>query len=104
VDPGDSRPHAWWAAGRVDHHSDAGSQDCAIRDGNRLAGAGALASIGSVGDSFDNALAQSVIGLYKTECERRDGPIRSVEDLELATASWPLRAGCTGSTPTACNP
>lgn len=77
--------------GRLDgliHHSDAGSQYCAIRYGNRLAEAGALASIGSVGDSYDNALAESVIGLYKTECVRRDGPIRSVEDLELATASW----------------
>jgi putative transposase len=79
------------AQGRLDgliHHSDAGSQYCAIRYGNRLAEAGALASIGSVGDSFDNAMAESVIGLYKTECVRRDGPIRSVEDLELATASW----------------
>jgi putative transposase len=77
--------------GRLDgliHHSDAGSQYCAIRYGNRLAEAGALASIGSVGDSYDNAMAESVIGLYKTECVRRDGPIRSVEDLELATASW----------------
>src|SRR5215213_6143948 len=63
-------------------------QYCAIRYGNRLAEAGAIASIGSVGDSYDNALAESVIGLYKTECVRRDGPIRSVEDLELATASW----------------
>jgi putative transposase len=64
------------------------TQYCAIRYGNRLAEAGAVASIGSVGDSYDNALAESVIGLYKTECVRRDGPIRSVEDLELATASW----------------
>src|SRR3954453_19325199 len=64
------------------------TQYCAIRYGNRLAEAGAPAPIGSVGDSYDNALAESVIGLYKTECVRRDGPIRSVEDLELATASW----------------
>jgi putative transposase len=70
------------------HHSDAGSQYCAIRYGNRLSEAGAVASIGSIGDSYDNALAESVIGLYKTECVRRDGPIRTVEDLELATASW----------------
>jgi putative transposase len=79
------------ASGRLEgliHHSDAGSQYCAIRYGNRLAEAGAIASIGSIGDSFDNALAESVIGLYKTECIRRDGPLRSVEDLELATASW----------------
>lgn len=77
--------------GRLDgliHHSDAGSQYTAIRYGNRLAEAGAVASIGSVGDSYDNALAESVIGLYKTECVRRDGPWRTVDDLELATLSW----------------
>lgn len=70
------------------HHSDAGAQYTAIRYANRLLDAGALASIGSVGDSYDNALAESVIGLYKTECVRRDGPFRSVDDLELATLSW----------------
>jgi putative transposase len=70
------------------HHSDAGSQYTAIRYAERLADAGALASIGSVGDSFDNAMAESVIGLYKTECVRHDGPFRSVDDLELATLSW----------------
>jgi putative transposase len=77
--------------GRLDgliHHSDAGSQYCAIRYGNRLAEAGAIASIGSVGDSYDNALAESVIGLYKTECVRHIGPWRGVDDLELATLSW----------------
>ncbi len=45
-------------------------------------------SVGSRGDSYDNALAESVIGLYKTECVRHDGPFRSVDDLELATLSW----------------
>ena len=70
------------------HHSDAGSQYTAIRYGDRLAEAGALASIGSIGDSYDNALAESLIGLYKSECVRRDGPIRTVEDLELVTSSW----------------
>jgi putative transposase len=70
------------------HHSDAGSQYTAIRYGDRLAEAGALASIGSIGDSYDNALAESVIGLYKAECVRRDGPLRTVEDLELVTSSW----------------
>jgi putative transposase len=77
--------------GRLDgliHHSDAGSQYTAIRYGDRLAEAGALASIGSTGDSYDNALAESLIGLYKTECVTRDGPIRTVADLELVTASW----------------
>jgi putative transposase len=63
-------------------------QYTAIRYANRLLDAGALASIGSVGDSYDNALAESVIGLYKTECVRHDGPFRTVDDLELATLSW----------------
>jgi putative transposase len=63
-------------------------QYTAIRYAERLADAGALASIGSVGDSFDNAMAESVIGLYKTECVRHDGPFRNVDDLELATLSW----------------
>jgi putative transposase len=70
------------------HHSDAGSQYTSIRYGNRLADAGAVASIGSVGDSYDNALAETVVGLYKTECVRHDGPFRGVDDLELATLSW----------------
>jgi putative transposase len=63
-------------------------QYTAIRYAERLADAGALASIGSTGDSYDNAMAESVIGLYKTECVRRDGPFRTVDDLELATLSW----------------
>ena len=72
----------------VVQHSDAGSQFTAIRYQARLADAGAVASIGSVGDSYDNAAAESLIGLYKTECTRRDGPWRSVDDLELATLPW----------------
>jgi putative transposase len=70
------------------HHSDAGSQYTSIRYATRLLDAGALASIGSVGDSYDNALAESVIGLYKTECVRHEGPWRGVDDLELATLGW----------------
>ncbi len=79
------------AGGRLDRliqHSDAGRQYTAIRYADRLAQAGALASIGTVGDSFDNALAESVIGLYKAECVRPDGPWRGPDDLELATLSW----------------
>ena len=72
----------------VVHHSDAGSQYTAIRYADRLTQVGALASIGTVGDSYDNALAESVIGLYKAECVRPDGPFRTVDDLELATLSW----------------
>ncbi len=70
------------------HHSDAGSQYTAIRYVDRLADAGAVASIGTVGDSYDNALAETTIGLYKTECVHHDGPFRTVDDLELATADW----------------
>jgi putative transposase len=60
----------------------------AIRYANRLAEAEALASIGSVGDSYDNALAETTIGLYKTECVAHDGPWHGLHDLELATLSW----------------
>jgi putative transposase len=77
--------------GRLDglvHHSDAGSQYVSIRYSDRLADAGALASIGSVGDSYDNAQAESLIGLYKLECVRHEGPWRGVDDLELATLNW----------------
>jgi putative transposase len=63
-------------------------QYTAIRYAERLTDAGALASIGTIGDSFDNALAESVVGLYKTECVRHDGPFRDLDDLELATADW----------------
>ena len=54
----------------------------------RLADAGALASIGTVGDSYDNALAECVVGLYKTECVDRRRPLRTIDELELATLSW----------------
>jgi putative transposase len=93
--PLDALEMALWARARagepVDglvHHSDAGAQYTAIRYASRLLDAGAVASIGSVGDSYDNALAESVIGLYKTECVRHEGPWRGVDDLELATLSW----------------
>ena len=71
-------------------HSDAGSQFTSVRYGERLAELGAVPSIGSVGDSYDNALAETVNGLYKTEAIRGpgQGPWRNVEDVELATLSW----------------
>lgn len=72
----------------VIHHSDAGCQYTALRYTDRLADVGAVASIGTVGDSYDNALAESVVGLYKTECVRLDGPFRTTDELELATLSW----------------
>jgi transposase InsO family protein len=70
------------------HHSDRGSQYLSIRYSERLADAGILASVGSRGDSYDNALAESVIGLYKTEVIRRRGPWRNADDVEFATLQW----------------
>ncbi|GMA23342.1 putative transposase for insertion sequence element IS986/IS6110 [Luteimicrobium album] len=72
-------------------HSDAGSQFTSLRYGERLAEIGATPSIGTVGDSYDNALAETVNGYYKAELIRgpaRTGPWRTVEDVELATLSW----------------
>jgi putative transposase len=70
------------------HHSDRGMQYLAIRYTDRLADAGALTSVGSRGDSYDNALAETTIGLFKTELIRRRGPWRGIDDLELATLEW----------------
>jgi putative transposase len=70
------------------HHSDRGVQYLAIRYTERLAEAGAVRSVGSRGDSYDNALAETVVGLYKTELIRRRGPWRNLEQVELATAEW----------------
>jgi len=70
------------------HHSDRGSQYLSIRYTERLAEAGIAPSVGSVGDSYDNALAESVIGLYKTEVIRRQGPWRHGEAVEFATLAW----------------
>ena len=70
------------------HHSDRGSQYLAIRYTERLEAAGAVGSVGSKGDSFDNALAETVNGLYKAELIDRRGPWRSVEQVELATSAW----------------
>jgi putative transposase len=69
-------------------HSDAGSQFTSLRYGERLAEIGAVPSIGSVNDSYDNALAEAVNALYKTELIRQQGPWKSVDDVELATLSW----------------
>lgn len=70
------------------HHSDRGGQYLAIRYTTRLEEAGITGSVGSKGDSFDNALAETVNGLYKAELIRRRGPWRSVAEVELATAEW----------------
>jgi putative transposase len=83
---------AIWSRGQdlegLVHHSDRGVQYLAIRYTERLAAEGAVASVGSVGDSFDNALAESVIGLYKSELITTRGPWRGVDDVELATLAW----------------
>jgi putative transposase len=70
------------------HHSDRGVQYLAIRYTERLADEQAVTSVGSKGDSFDNALADTVNGLYKTELIYRRGPWKSMEQLELATSAW----------------
>jgi len=86
---------ARWNRGLHHHelrcHSDAGSQFTSIRYGERLAEIGAVPSIGSVGDSYDNALAETVNGYYKAELIRgpaRNGPWKTIEEVELATLGW----------------
>jgi putative transposase len=74
--------------GDLIHHSDRGPQYLAIRYTERLADAGIEPSVGSRGDSYDNALAESVIGLFKTEVIRRKGPWHHLEAVEFATLDW----------------
>ena len=73
---------------RLVHHSDSGVQYLSIRYTERLAEAGIEPSVGSRGDSYDNALAESVIGLFKTEVIRLRGPWRALEDVEFAVLEW----------------
>jgi transposase InsO family protein len=73
---------------RLVHHSDRGVQYLSIRYTERLAEAGIERSVGSVGDSYDNALAETINGLYKTEVIRRRGPWRNIDDVEFATLEW----------------
>lgn len=70
------------------HHRDRGTQYLSMRYTDRLAAAGIAPSVGSRGDAFDNALAESVIGLFKMEVIRRKGPWRSLEAVEFATLEW----------------
>jgi putative transposase len=70
------------------HHSDRGVQYLSIRYTDRLADAGIEPSVGSVGDSYDNALAETIIGLYKAEVIERRGPWRTFESVEFATLRW----------------
>jgi transposase InsO family protein len=70
------------------HHSDRGTRYLSMRYTDRLAEAGIAPSVGSRGDSYDNALAESVIALFKTEVIRRKGPWRHLEAVEFATLEW----------------
>jgi transposase InsO family protein len=74
--------------GRLIHHSDRGVQYVSIKYTERLVAAGIEPSVGSVGDSYDNALAETINGLYKTEVIRRRGPWRNLEAVEFATLEW----------------
>jgi transposase InsO family protein len=80
--------HARPDADGVVHHSDRGTQYTSIRYTERLAAAGIERSVGSVGDSYDNALAETINGLYKAEVIWRRGPWRNVDDVEYATLVW----------------
>lgn len=87
----DALEQAIWSRSGIDgvvHHSDRGSQYLSIRYSERLAEARAQPSVGTVGDSYDNALAETVIGLYKAELIHRRGPWRGLEDVEYATLEW----------------
>jgi putative transposase len=91
----DALEQAIWARSRpgkrlheLVHHSDRGVQYLAIRYTERLAETGAVNSVGSKGDSYDNALAETMIGLYKAELVRNRGPWRGLDDLEYATLEW----------------
>jgi transposase InsO family protein len=87
----DALEQALWARQVSDglvHHSDRGSQYLSIRYSERLAEVGIDPSVGSTGDSYDNALAESVIGLFKTEVIRKRGPWKNLEQVEFATLEW----------------
>ena len=109
----DALEMAIWARGSslpgLVHHSDRGVQYLALRYTERLAEAEAVNSVGSKGDSYDNALAESVNSLYKGELIARRGPWRSVEQVELATAEWVdwwnrerIHGACGGIPPAEC--
>ena len=81
----------WRRQGDLDglvHHSDRGVQYLSIRYTERLAEAGAVTSVGSRGDAYDNAPAESMIGLFKTELIRKQGPWKNLDDVEFATLEW----------------
>jgi putative transposase len=87
----DALEQALWFRKRAEgviHHSDKGSQYLSIRYMDRLVEAGVEPSVGSTGDAHDNALAETINGLFKTEVTRSRGPWKGVEDVEYATLEW----------------
>jgi len=87
----DALEQALWARkvkGNLIHHSDKGSQYLAIRYSERLIEAGVEPSVGSTGDAYDNAVAETINGLFKTEVIRRRGPWKGLDDVEYATLEW----------------
>lgn len=87
----DALEQALWARRETNgliHHSDHGCQYLSIRYTERLAAANIEASVGSVGDSYDNALAETINGLYKTEVIRHRAPWRNIDEVEFATLEW----------------
>jgi len=74
--------------GKLTHHSDRGSQYVSIKYTERLAAAGIEPSVGSVGDAYDNALAETINGLYKTEVIRRRSSWKTIDDVEMQTLNW----------------
>jgi putative transposase len=80
--------HARPKNGDLIHHSDRGVQYVSIHYTERLAAAGIEPSVGSVGDSYDNALAETIFGLFKTEVIRHNGPWKNIEEVEFATLEW----------------
>ncbi|MGJ7442984.1 IS3 family transposase [Aquipuribacter sp. MA13-6] len=83
-----TRQHAGHDVTGLTHHSDKGVQYVAVRYTQRLAEAGAVASVGSTGDSYDNALAEAFNSLFKAELVRNKGPWKSIDDLETAVAEY----------------
>jgi putative transposase len=87
----DALEQAIWSRSEIDgviHHSDRGTQYLSIRYSERLIDAGVKPSVGTTGDSYDNALAETIIGLYKTEVIYRRGPWRQIDAVEYATLEW----------------
>jgi putative transposase len=88
LDALEQAPQARQAARGLIHHSDRGVQYLSIRYSERLAEAGVEASVGSTGDSYDNAMAETIIGLFKAEVIHARGPWRSLDAVEYATLEW----------------